>query len=325
MPNRTASSLTAAVLALVAGPALAQSASVQPQAAQTAPAAPGSTVSGVTVEAPATPKVIKRQSWDFTLSFGSAGNPEVDQIDRWWEPVCVQVSGVTDRQQTMIKARIESVAEAVGLPKARRGCKPNVEVMFTDRPQDAMDWVWKRREQLLGYYHRHDGKQLKTVKYPVQAWYVTATRAVLDRAGALYGIDQPTSGEVVDDPDNRTPACASSPFSVCADGLFKNVLVVADSRALQGKDAGLLSDYLVMLTLARPRKLDVCNSLPSVLDVLSPAQCPHDKPDGLTPGDAAYLTALYKADLSYRKNFAEGDISDRMSAILIKAAATQNR
>src|SRR5215467_273093 len=105
MPNRTASSLTAAVLALVAGPALAQAASVQPQpqAAQPAPAAPGSTVSGVTVEAPASPKVIKRQSWDFTLSFGSAGNPEVDQIDRWWEPVCVQVSGVTDRQQTMIK------------------------------------------------------------------------------------------------------------------------------------------------------------------------------------------------------------------------------
>ena len=320
MPYRLGCCLTAAALSLLASAALAQS-----QPGQSQPAAPESSVSGVTVEAPSTPKVIKRQSWDFTLSFAAAGNPEVDQIDRWWEPVCVQVSGVADRQQAMIKARIEDVSQAVGLAKARKGCKANVEIMFTDRPQDAMDWVWRRREQLLGYYHRHDGKQLKAVKYPVQAWYVTATRAVLDRAGALYGIDQPTSGEVVDDPDNRTPACASSPFSVCADGLFKNVLVVADSRALKGKDAGLLSDYLVMLTLARPKTLDGCNVLPSVLDVLSPAQCPHERPDGLTPGDAAYLTALYKADLSYRKNFAQGDISDRMSAILIKAAATDKK
>jgi hypothetical protein len=282
-------------------------------------------VSGVTVEAPSTPKIIMRQSWDFTLAFGAAGNPEVDQIDRWWEPVCVQVSGLTAAQQAMIKARIEDVAQAVGLPRARKGCQANVEIVFTDRPQAVMDGVYRRREQLLGYYHRHDGKQLKTVKHPVQAWYVTATRALGDRFGALYGINQPTSGEVIDDQDNRSPACASSPFSVCADGLFKNVLVVADTKALEGQDAGLLSDYLVMLTLTRPRALDRCNSLPSVLEVLAPGACPHGRPDGLTPGDAAFLTALYKADLSAKKNFAESDVSDRMAAILIKAAATAGK
>jgi len=98
------------------------------------------------------------------------------------------------------------------------------------------------------------------------------------------------------------------------------VLVVADKKAVEAKDIGLLSDYLVMLTLAQPRRLDGCNSMPSVIDTLSPASCPHDAPDGMTAGDAAYLTALYKADLELRKNFEESDISDRMAAILIKAS-----
>ena len=76
-----------------------------------------------------------------------------------------------------------------------------------------------------------------------------------------------------------------------------------------------------MLTLAQPRRLDGCNSMPSVIDTLSPASCPHDAPDGMTAGEAVYiLTALRKAGLELRKNFEQNDISDRMAAILIKAS-----
>jgi hypothetical protein len=100
------------------------------------------------------------------------------------------------------------------------------------------------------------------------------------------------------------------------------VFVVADSKALAGKDAGLVADYLVMLTLAQPRSLDGCNSLPSVIDLFAKSAClGRDMPDGLTPGDAAYLTALYKADLETRKTFEQTDVSDRMAQILIKASA----
>jgi hypothetical protein len=79
-----------------------------------------------------------------------------------------------------------------------------------------------------------------------------------------------------------------------------------------------------MLTLGPPRTLDGCEDLPSVIDALSSATCPHDKPDGLTPADAAYLTALYKANLEYKASFAETEISQRMAKILINANKASN-
>ena len=111
--------------------------------------------------------------------------------------------------------------------------------------------------------------------------------------------------EVIDDPDNPPPVgCGDNPhFSACLQSTFKNVFVVADSKALEGKELGLLADYLVMVTLSQPKSLDDCYALSSVLDVLTKSGCPgRDSPDGLTPGDAAYLTALYSADLQAKKS-----------------------
>jgi hypothetical protein len=111
-------------------------------------------------------------------------------------------------------------------------------------------------------------------------------------------------------------------FTACLQSVTKNVLIVADKKALEGKDAGVLSDYLVMLTLSQPKTLDGCSALPSVIDVLSTSACAgHEAPDGLTASDAAYLTALYKADPEGKRAAAEGDIAGRMAKILIKANA----
>ncbi len=59
-----------------------------------------------------------------------------------------------------------------------------------------------------------------------------------------------------------------------------------------------------------------------MVDVLAKSACPgRDPPDGLTPSDAAYLTALYSADLEAKKTGEQDDISARMAKILIKAHA----
>ena len=102
------------------------------------------------------------------------------------------------------------------------------------------------------------------------------------------------------------------------------MFIVADSKTLEGKDVGLVADDLVMLALSQPKSLDGCTALPSVIDVFAKAPCPgRDPPDGLTPADAAYLTALYSADLEAGKAFELGDISGRMAKILIKANAAE--
>jgi hypothetical protein len=332
MSNRLVSVLLASALIAVPAAALAQS---QPaQAPQPAPAKPAenTSVAPITVEAAPKPKVIQQQSHLFVEKFAAAPNAEVDQIGRWRDPVCVQVEGLVPAQGGLVKARIEEVAQAVGLPKARAACSANVEIVFTDKPQALMDSVSKRREALLGYYHRHDHDKLKVVTRPIQAWYVTATQGGGDNnAGALFAFGGQGGGpvipvqverEVVDDPDNRPPTgCGiNHNFTSCLQSVFRNVFVVVDTNRVKGQDLGLITDYIVMVALAQPNSLDGCNALPSVIDLMAPHGCPgRDTPDGLTATDAAYLTALYSSDLEARKTGQQGDISGRMAKILTKA------
>ena len=317
MPNRLASLLTASALAFTAGAALAQPAPVRSAAAATA-APPAQSVAPLTVQGVAPPKMIEEQTYNFVQKFAAAPNPEVDQIARWRDPVCVEVLGLQADQAALIKTRIEGVAGSLGLPKTGPNCRADVEILFTGQPQAMMDAVARRREELLGYYHRHDGARLKTVTRPIQAWYVSATLG-----SSSYPTNFPWWLELRDDPDNLMPTgCGNSHiFTVCLQSVLKNVLVVADSKAVDGKDAGMVADYLAMLTLAQPKSLDGCNALSSVIDAFAPSACAgRETPAGLTPGDAAYLTALYQSDPEATKWNAQGDIANRMAKILIKAA-----
>jgi len=334
MLNRFASVLIASALCSASVAALAQP--VSPPAAK---GGPSTTVSPVTVTASANPQAIQTQAHTFVRSYAAAPNPEIGQIGRWHDPVCVQVEGLPQADQAaMIKTRIEGVAQAVGLPAARAGCKANVEIVFTDQPQRTMDIVAQRREDLLGYGHLHDRDRLKQVTHPIQAWYKTATRGGMeDKVGLAFAVfkdhfgnavydtllpGQTTQDETVDDPGNAAPAgCANSPhFTACLTSVFKNVFVVVDSKAMQGKDLGVVADDLVMLALSQPKSLDGCNALSSVVDLFAKSACPRrDPPDGLTPADAAYLTALYDSNSEADKAGEQADIAGRMAKILIKA------
>ena len=288
----------------------------------------GTTVSSVVVTAPRSPKVVQARSGAFVQSYAAVPNPEIGQIGRWHDPVCVQVIGLAQADQAaIIKARIEGVAWAVGLPAARAGCRANVEIVFTSEPQRVMDVVALRREYLLGYDHLSERDRLKAVTRPIQAWYVTATRgegtgsAVMALTAGL-GKYSPSQVDVIDDPHIQPPnGCADSRIATtCLQSSLHNVFVVADSKALEGKDLGLVADYMVMPVLSQPRTLDGCGALPSVLDLFAKPDCAdRDAPDGLTPADAAYLTALYTADLRARKGGEQTDVAARMARILIKA------
>jgi hypothetical protein len=320
MPNRVASLLAFSALALTAGAALAQSAPAQPAAA--APAQPPSTaVAPVTVQGVAPPKVVELRSYHFVQKNVAVGNPELDQIVRWRDPVCVRVAGLIPNQEAEIAARIGDVAKAVNLHVGKPGCHANIEIVFSDSPQSVMDTVYNRREYMLGYYHRHDGVRLKRVTRPIQAWHVTATVGGWGAVGITEG---PSYSEVVDDPDNHPPAgCGDKPaFTSCLQSVFKNVFVIVDNKFLADHSVGLVADYLVMVALAEPNSLEGCNELPSVVDLYAKSACPErEVPDGLTPADASFLTALYSADPEGKRWAAENDIAGRMAKILIKANA----
>jgi len=318
MPKSWASALSCAAW-LVSSAALAQ-----PAPAAAIKDAPSTTVSPVTVEA-TTPKVIQKQAYSFVQSYAATPNPNIDQIGRWHDPVCVQVWGLPlAAQAAKIKARIESMAQAVGLPAARPGCKINVEIVFTAQPQMMMDAIARRWEPVLGYYHRDKTAQLKTVTHPIQAWYVTGTESESVNIGGLIdsGIspnEYLNSPRAVDDPEQRPPIGCVDRFTACYKSEFGNVLIVADSKALDGKTLRLIADDMVMLALSQPKSLDGCNALSSVIDAFAKSPCPgRDPPNGLTPADAAYLKALYSADPEGKKFVEQVAIGERMANILIK-------
>jgi hypothetical protein len=310
-----------------------------------APAPAPSVVSPVTVQAAPGPVAAQKEARDFVQSY-AATSPAIDQIARWHAPICISVAGLTPDQAARVAARIQEVGEGVGMHALPPGCKANIEVVFTDQPQAFMDKVANTREEILGYYHRHDRDKLKAVTRPVQAWYVTQTSsgsttraglafvglttsvgaasgtgggpdgAFVNTSGALNSSS--ASGNVVDDPDNHGPVgCSEAPqFTHCLQSELNNVLIVIDTSRIQGQKLGPLTDYLSMLALAQVRSLDGCAALPSVIDRLG--RCADKQtPDGLTPADAAYLTALYASNLESNKPLEQDEIASRMSSILV--------
>jgi hypothetical protein len=321
-----------APLFLLALPAMAMA------QAQPAPA-PATAVPSVTVQGQASPAVVHKEVQNFVQAHAAA-TAKIDQIGRWHGGVCVQVTGLIPDQAVKIQARIDDVARSVGLPAQTEGCHSNIQIVFTDQPQAVLDRVAKVSEQYLGFHYQADIKRLKTVTHPIQAWYATATQGEGATTAGLafsgnsskdqYGEYQQNFGavpklalhtEVVDDPENQTPpGCADAPhFTACLTSVFKNVLIVVDSKAIGGKDLGAVTDYLTMLALSQPKSLDGCSGLSSVIDMFAKSACPgQDVPDGLTPSDAAYLTSLYASDPEAKLSLAKGDIELRMADLLTR-------
>jgi hypothetical protein len=305
-------------------------------AAPAQPSAPSITVAPVTVQGTLTPPEALKKSRGFVRAY-AAVSPTIGQFSRWHDQLCVMVTGLAPDQSAAVKARIEEVGVAVGLEIKRPGCKANIEVVFTGKPQDLLDWVATHSDEVLGYHFASQLKALQTVSRPVQAWYMTATRGgSSDNASLAFAIVNCGKGcagagvrgaheppEAVDTPGGARPnGCGGRHFTACLSSLFDNVLVVVDARRVQGQPLDPITDYLAMLALSQPRSLDGCLDLPSIIDLFAPEPCPgRTPPDGLTPADAAYLSALYAADSQQKK--AGYDVASRMAKIVVNANRKQ--
>ncbi|HEX4097309.1 MAG TPA: hypothetical protein VHX64_11310, partial [Caulobacteraceae bacterium] len=118
--------------------------------AAAAPAQPGAssiTVAPVTVLGqPLTHSEALKRSESYVQTY-AAVSPTIGQFSRWHDPLCVMVSGLAPDQAATVKARIEEVGAAVGLQIERPGCKANIEVVFTGKPQDLLDWVARHSDE----------------------------------------------------------------------------------------------------------------------------------------------------------------------------------
>jgi hypothetical protein len=300
--------LAAAALALLVGAA-------QAQASQAAPATP---LSGVTVQAPPGPPATFHDRFVDSLNFvTSRGQPaHLGQLARWTSPVCPVTLGLSPQMNALVAERVKALDFNVGAPQARRPgrCKPNVEILFTDQPQKLMDLIAKRRNELLGFHHVANERQVTRVVRPIQAWYLTETVA---GNGGNGSVDVPASmgtAQSLDLGDNRTPGgCAGSAFTECLSSDFVNVLVVADANALSDRKIGPVADYIALIAVAQFKTLETCDAFPTLLDMFTPACADRAGAEAPAAQDIAYLKALYRGNSALKLWMQKSQAAEHMA------------
>jgi hypothetical protein len=280
-------------------------------------------VESLTVVAPRNYESPRVEALDFVSSH-SAPTRMLGQLARWADPICPVTIGLSPGVDAFVSGRIAEIATEVGGPNSKRpGCKPNLEVLFTSDPQALVDKVARKQGEILGYHEASEARAISRVRHPIQAWYLTGVendkgqRSVdvsENKMASELAVTQMNGGlQAMEQLSRSPPGCPGSHFTQCRSGLFVNVLIVADAKALDGRPIGPIADYIGLLALSQSASLDGCDTLPSILDLLSSGCGSRGKPDQLTDADTAYLKALYRTNLDTNLSVEKNQIADNMA------------
>jgi hypothetical protein len=229
------------------------------------------------------------------------------KVARWKNGICPIVVGLPPESAKLLVRKIRALAAEVGAPvNASDPCPGNIEVIFTAQPQALLDNIRIMHPVLLGYYDNSaQADRLATSTRPIQSWYSTATvdargNPIVDggrKGGVHLSISLPPSGlpgppDIVElyMPDAAVTNVTGGRLGDGVSSALNNVMIVADTGKLLGRDAGNVGDYIAMLALAQIVPPETCQPLPSILNLLAPG-CSGET---LTSADTAYLRALYK-------------------------------
>jgi hypothetical protein len=214
----------------------------------------------------------------------------IGRIARWDDPICVSVEGLPASFSKFIAQRVATVATAAGAKMDADGCKANVNVIFTTKPQALLDSIRAANPVMIGYFDStSQAEKMATVTHPIQAWYVTKT---VDLRGK-WKIDTryANSVQTYDAMDNQASAGTRT-----GDGLrsaFYHVTVVGDPGKLGDHEIGALADNIAMLALSQPGTLDNCSALPSIVNLSLTGCAAGMALTGMSANDTAFLYGLY--------------------------------
>ncbi|MBS0331379.1 MAG: hypothetical protein JSS35_01305 [Proteobacteria bacterium] len=290
---RIAGAATAA--ALLALPALAKQTEPPPGAHAS------STVSGVTVTAPDKPNPLVDKTTEFVRQRLPTNNNQ--QYARFRDPVCVRVVGLPGEFDAFVAKRISEVAREVHAPlAAAANCTPNVNVIFSTRPQAQLTDIAKRRDILFGLVSPVQAKTASVFSRTIQSWYLTRTVDTL--GNSMLELYDPTpcvgSGAPGAFPcDVKAPPVMGKAGSRLGNDMSSELvhsLIIADANKVSGEPIGAVADYIAVLALSRWQGLERCSGLPTILNLMADGCDAEDRPEAATTGDLALLTGLYAVD-----------------------------
>jgi hypothetical protein len=281
----------------------------------------------VTVTAPAPPteqelaegglyQFIEHHATVHYVNTGTARN-----LARWrggMQSICPLTVGLDAGYNAFVTARLRALAEYVGAPlQSDPQCKNNVQMLFTNNPQEKMDAVIKWATHY--FRNRYSGTMGNLIEYrsdhAIQGWYITTSGGarVLNTSTEFVGLNVLPVWPQVTPNYLGGNALGSRLGKGSGSGIgIGIVIMVIDTTKVVGSAIGTIADYLAMLTLSVVQSPDHCDPLPSILDLMSSSCGTREMPTAITAGDLAFLKALYYRNTGLGPSLSRDDIQDNM-------------
>jgi hypothetical protein len=277
-----------------------------------------------------------------TVHYFSTGT--MRNLARWrggLQSICPVTVGLSPAYSSFVTARLRALAAYVGAPvQSNPQCETNVQMIFTNHPQEVMDEVTKWATDFFRIRYTGGGSRLIAFRgdHAIQGWYLTTRGgdivlntpvsladlgllAVPARGGgvvpnssvSLVGLDllplwpQITENYLsIDRTGSRLRGSSGSGIGIGV------VILVVDATKVSGDAIGTIADYLAMVTLSVVQVPDHCDPLPSILDWMSPSCARREMPTAITAGDLAFLKALYYRNTGFGPSLSRAAIEDNM-------------
>jgi hypothetical protein len=247
--------------------------------------------------------------------------PTTGNLVRWRggrQSICPLTVGLSPGYNAFVTARLRALAAYVGAPvQTDPQCKINVQIHFTNNPQERMDAVFKWAT--VYFRNRYSGGMRDLIKFrsdhAIQGWYMTTGGGaiVLNTDVSLVGLDVlpvwPQIAQNYGGGGSLGTRLGGGSGSGSGIGV---VILIVDTTKVVGDTIGTVSDYLAMLTLSVAQSPDHCDPLPSILDLMSSSCGTREMPKTITAGDLAFLKALYYRNTGLGSSLSRGDIQDNM-------------
>lgn len=228
-------------------------------------------------------------------------------LARWRRGVCVSVVNLRADAAQYIVDRLSAAAVDLGLQAGDPGCRPNITITASD---DASGLAASLVDQSFRLFHTGgsgtDQGRAKldafiTEERPVRWWHVSypgnaETGEVAVRLPGFYdikGMGADGSDIMSYAPSVRTTS-ASRLRSSISDFLFQ-VIIIVDADKVASASLDQLSDYLSMVAFAQIDPSGQTQEFSTILNLFDEAVA---TPTSLTSWDRAYLSGLYKSDLT---------------------------
>lgn len=226
----------------------------------------------------------------------------IGSLARWRggkQSICPKTTGLSPEYNAFVTARLRAVAAYVGAPvDSEPQCKDNVDILFTNRPQEKMDAVIKWAT--VYFRNRYTGGMKDLIAYrgdhTIQGWYLSTGggSVVLNSDLGMVGLNVlPVWPKITQNYIGSTGLGTRLGGGSGSGSGIGVVMLVVDTTKVVGYTIGAIADYAAMLTLSVVQSPDHCDPLPSILDLMSSSCGNRDMPAEVTAGDLAFLKALY--------------------------------